>query len=78
MNRYGNDKRVHTGKVLVAHYNDTMKAIRMMLKFDNGSCQQFELPITMFKFKSDQNEDEEMRKTAKLLIGKNIDVMVDT
>lgn len=77
MNKYGNDKRVYTATVISAHYNETMKAIRMELKFDNGKVMKFEWPITMFKFRSDQHKDEEMEKTARLLLGKRIDVMVN-
>jgi hypothetical protein len=77
MNRYGNDNPVYTGKVLIAHYSETDKAIRMEIEFNNGIIKKIEWPITMFKFRPDQDKDKEMRKTADLLVGKKIDVMVD-
>ncbi len=77
MNRYGNNNKVYTATVISACYNETVKAIRMELKFENGIVQKHEWPITLFRFKPGQDKDEEMYKTATLLLGKKIDVMIE-
>jgi len=64
-----------TGTVTAAHYNETLKAIRFTLKFENGYEQGFEWPITMFKFPVGSDPSEEMMKTAKLMPGKKISVV---
>jgi hypothetical protein len=63
-----------TGIVTGSHYNRELKAIRFILRFENGRENGFEWPITMFSFPEGCDKDEEMEKTAKIMRGKKISV----
>ncbi len=71
------DKKAYIGVVTSAHYNATVKAIRLEIEFENKRINKFEWPVTMFKFKPEQDVDVEMDKTARLLWGKKIRVVID-
>ena len=75
-NRYGTEDEVHTGKCTFSTYNYTEKVIKFVLRFENGKEQGFDWPISMFTFAEDMDKDAEMKKTAELMRGKFIDVMI--
>ena len=64
------------GEVVEAHYYETMKAIRAVVKVPlPNHLIRIEIPITTFSFRPGMDKDKEMRKTAQLLVGKPIKVM---
>ncbi len=71
------ENKVYIGTVVSAHYNGTVKAIRLEIQFDNKQIEKFEWPFTMFKFQPHHDIDVEMEKTAKLLWGKKIRVVIE-
>lgn len=73
----GKETKEYIGTVICAHYNATIKAIRLEMQFENKRVEKFEWPVTMFKFRAEHDVDYEMEKTAKLLWGKKIKVIVE-
>lgn len=63
------------GKVSDAHYYEDLKAIRAIVDLPDGQHVRVEIPITTFSFHSGMDKDAEMRKTATLMLGKNIKIV---
>ena len=61
------------GTVKYAHYNSSLKAIRMDVKLESGTIIKHEWPITMFKARPDL--EAQMEKTAQMLRGKPIKII---
>ena len=70
----GNSSPTIIGNVVESFYYEDMKAIRAVLHTDSGKTIKIELPITLFKFQPEMDENEEMRKTALLMRGKKIEL----
>jgi len=72
------EEQCHTviGKVVEAHYYETVKAIRAVIEIpESNHPMRIEIPITTFSFSPEMDKDKEMVKTAALLVGKPIKVM---
>lgn len=63
---------IKVGTCTSAYYYENNKCIRFTLQFDDGRERGFEWPMSMFRFPSGSDRDAEMKKTAKLLLGKKL------
>lgn len=63
------------GTVMESEYNYTIRAIRAVLRLEDGGTLKVEIPYTHFTFREGMNIDVEMKKTSDLLPGNKIKVI---